>query len=1203
MLRHRLFQFLLAGVLALGAVFSASAQSDVAQVRGTVTDNTGAVIAGATVTIKSAATGFERSVTTNESGQFNLPQLRPTSYTVTVTQNGFTPQEATFELSLGQTRNLDFKLEAGGGTEIVNVSANADAAASIDSTSNRIGVNVTAREVKELPVNGRNYSQLQLLTPGAVNTGTGNFNEVRFNGRSNQQNQTRLDGVESTAIFDASPGYLTVQGSQFRLQTSLENVQEFRVDSSNYPAEYGTGTGGQINVIGKSGSNDFHGAVFHYFRNNALDARNFFDGADKSPLRLNQFGGSFGGRIIKDRLFFFGSFEALRQRAGFNIIEATPSATSRLFVTGVQPGGLANQTPAWTAAATALGFNPAAFTQAQFDQINNLRTLGVINAFPIGTGPEIAGGGFTGTQPALQEVRRNFSSALNENAVNFRVDGKINDRFNGYVRFNSDYGDINAPDGTSGRTLRGRQEFFNVVASLTQLYGGAIVNETKFGVNRPRTDLRTNFSASGISGLDIASTLFNISGNIVNPGVNGGSQTGFVAPGGLTRQSSAGNGRAQPIDPISYSVIDNLSFSVGNHNLKFGGEYRRISSKFDQLGGLQFTYGSLRDFLLNQNATFSFIGDLSAPGNFSIQTNPVTTFQRTQGGVSDARQFFLIGYGQDEWRIRPNITLSYGLRYEYYSPIREANDRAIIYDVARSGTTLNPLRDPRSTNLYNAVKTNFAPRFGVTWAPEIFKGKTVVRLGGGLFYGPGQQEDLIQPIESNVYRATGSLATGITPTNVQSVTSTTTPVANFTPRVYDTNGYRVPERVVQYGLSIQQELPGNTVVTIGYVGSQGRNLFLRNVTNTILPGTATILDGAAIPTGVGIVNITNAAGQVIAVRTIRQQSIINQRFNTTTGAFEAANGQVVSPFGEMDYKTSGGTDSYNALQIGITRRFSKGLTINGQYAWSHSIGNTQGSNDANTVQDPFNFDADRGNNTFDIRHSANFSVLYELPFGAGRAFKLSGIANVLLGDWQVGGVYNGRAGKPINVFISRPDVVIQNPTTGEVRALPSTISSSAPLPTGFVAVINTPGGNSTRATRRPDLVPGVNPISVVGGNLLFLNPQAFTTPRPGTYGNLARNAIFGPSFHQFDLTFQKRFSLTERIKLEFRAEIYNLLNRANFDNPPANLPAVFNSGFQPGAAFSTQTAGQTFGVLNGTVGRIVGLGTQRQSQFSLRLSF
>lgn len=1203
MLRHRLFQFLLAGVLALGAVAAAAAQGDNAQVRGTVTDNTGAVVAGATVTIKSTATGFERSVTTNESGQFNLPQLRPTTYTITVTQNGFQPQEATIELSLGQTRSVDFKLEAGGGSEVVDVSANADAAASIDSSSNRLGVNVTAREVKELPVNGRNYSQLQLLTPGATNVGTGNFNEVRFNGRSNQQNQTKLDGVESTAIFDASPGYLTVQGSQFRLQTSIENVQEFRVDSSNYPAEYGTGTGGQINVIGKSGSNDFHGGVFHYFRNNALDARNFFDGRSNSPLRLNQFGGSLGGRLIKDRLFFFGSYEGLRQRAGFNIIEATPSATSRLFVTGIQPGGLANQTTQWTAAATALGFNPATFTQAQFDQINALRTLGVINAFPIGTGPEIAGGGFTGTQPALQEVRRNFSSALNENAVNFRVDGKINDRLNGYVRFNSDYGDIGAPDGTSGRTLRGRQEFFNVVASLSQIYGGAIVNETKFGVNRPKTDLRTNFSASGITGLDISSTLFNISGSIVNPGVNGGSQTGFVAPGGLTRQSSAGNGRAQPVDPISYSVIDNLSFSTGNHNLKFGGEFRLIRTRFDQLGGLQFTYGSLRDFLLNTNATFSFIGDLSLPGNFSIQTNPITTFQRTQGGFSEGRQFYLIGYGQDEWRIRPNVTLNYGLRYEYYSPLKEANNRAIIYDAGRSGTGLNPIRPASETDFYTAVKTNFAPRVGITWAPEFFKGKTIIRLGGGLFYGPGQGEDYIQPIESDVYRATGSLATGITPANVQSVTSTATPVGNFTPRAYDTRGNRVPERVAQYGLSIQQELPGNTVVTIGYVGSQGRNLFLRSVTNTILPGAATILDGTPIPTGVGIVNITNATGQVIAVRTIRQQTLINQRFNSATGAFEVANGQIVSPYGEVDYKTSGGTDSYNALQLGITRRFTKGLTINGQYSWSHSIGNTQGSNEATTAQDPFNFGGDRGNNTFDIRHNVNLSVLYELPFGAGRAFKLSGVANVLLGDWQIGGVYNGRSGKPINVLISRADVVIQNPTTGEVRALPGTINATTPLPTGFFAVINTPGGNASRSTRRPDLVPGVNPISVIGGNLLYINPQAFTTPRPGTYGNLSRNAIFGPSFHQFDMTFQKRFSLTERIKLEFRAEIYNLLNRANFDNPPANLPSVFNSGFQPGTAFSTQTAGQTFGVLNGTVGRIVGLGTQRQTQFSLRVSF
>jgi hypothetical protein len=1206
MLSRSFFERFALSVLAFLALsFSAFAQQDAGQIQGVVRDSAGAVIGGATVTIRSEALGVERTVTTNESGAYVAPQLRPGAYTVTVTQTGFTTAQADVEVGLSQNRAVDLQLEIGQSSEVVNVTANLEAA-TVDASSNRLGVNVTAREVKELPVNGRNYSQLQLLTPGATNTGVGNFNDIRFNGRSNQQNQTRLDGIENTAIFDASPGYLTVQGSQFRLQTSLENIQEFRVESSNYPAEFGTGTGGQVNVVGKSGSNDFHGSLFYYGRNDKFDARNFFDGANKSPLRLNQFGGSFGGRLIKDRLFFFGSYEGLRQRAGFNIIEATPSTTARDFV-----NFFGTSDPRGDAAAAALGItfaNPTDRSNA-VARVAQLRALGVINAFPVGTGAAFAGGGFAGSAPALQSVLFNQNSKLDENSFSVRFDGKISDRLNGYVRYQRATGDLAAPDGVSGRFLAARQEADNLVASVTQIYGARFVNETKFGYNRPLAGLRTQFPSVAGSTVDFSRTLFNISGAIVNPGVNGGASTGIVSPGGLTRQSSAGNGRSQPVDPRSFSFIDNLSVSLGAHTLKFGGEARINQVNFDQLGGFQFTYGNLRDFLLNQNVTASFIGDLSLPGDFQIATNPVTTVTRPRGGMSEARQYYLIGYGQDEWRIRPNVTINYGLRYEFYSAVNEANDRAVIFDVGAGR-----LLDPRTTDFYRASKKNFAPRLGITYSPTLsflpdaLKGKTVIRAGGGLFYGPGQFEDLIQPIESDVFRSGQNFAS-LDANSVSRVSSTTLPVTNFQPRAFD-RAYRVPERVGQFGVSIQQELPGNTVLTIAYVGSQGRNLFLRSITNQILPGQTTILDGTAIPGGFGIVNRVNAAGRVVGVTTVRQFSLLNMRTNPTTGVPEANVGTIVNPFGEIDFKTSGGTDSYNALQIAVNRRFTKGLTLGGQYTYGHSIGNTQGANEAQTAQDPNNFAAERGNNTFDIRHSVNLTALYELPLGKGRKFDLDGLADKFLGGFQVGGVFNARSGTPLDIRITRPDVVIMNPTTGVVGALPATVNAANPLPAGFIAVVNTPGGNASRNTRRPDIVPGVDPFLNGGNELLFLNPAAFTTPRPGTFGNLARNALFGPRFFQFDFTVQKRIALTERMNLEFRTEIYNLFNRANFANPPATLPSVLGtiaadgttSSPQPGQSFSTLNAG-VFGNINSTVGRTVGLGTNRQIQFSLRFNF
>ncbi len=1194
-------------LFALLAGPAALAQQDQAKLEGVVRDANRAAVPGATVTIRLLSLNIERTTTTSEDGIYAFQQLRPGSYMLTVTSTGFQTANVTdLVLGVGQTRVLDVALQAGDVTAAVTVTS--DGAATIDTSSNRLGVNVTAAEVEELPVNGRNYSQLYLTAPGAINTGTGNFDNIRFNGRANQQNQSKLDGIENTAIFDASPGYLTVQGSQFRLQTSLENVQEFRVDSSNYPAEYGTGTGGQINIIGKTGSNEFHGSLFHYLRNDALDARNFFDTDRKSPLRLNQFGGSVGGRIVRDKLFFFTSFEGLRQRAGFNVIELTPSDWVREFIAS---GG--------TARRTELGISAAAATEAaaRIADLNNLR---VINSFPIGSGARLALGGVSN---GAQFVQTNRTASLDENAFSLRFDGRINNNLTWFARYQQDPGELVSPDGTTGRLLVATQKPRHFVGSLQQIFGTNVINETKFGINSAPTTLATQFPDVG-SAIDFSSVAIGLSGSIVQPGINGGAPTGVASPGGLTRQSSAGNGRAQPIDAITYSITDSLAWTRGNHSMKFGGEVRLLRVQFDQLGGTQLTYGNLLDFVLNRNLTGSFIGDLSGAGDFRIATNPVTTFSRPLSGFHKGDQYYLIGYAQDEWRFRPNLTVNYGLRYEYYSANTEADNRVIQFD---AGT--GRLLAPGEQALYKSSKANFAPRLGFTWAPERFNGKTVIRAGGGIYYGPGQYEDLIQPIESDVFRTTRSgLALG--PTTLATIADTSRVQTAFTPRAYDVNGYRVPERVGQYGLSIQQELPGNTVLTVGYVGSQGRNLFQRSITNKIFPTTGVIGPNDPLPAGIGVINRCSVAlvsgqctGQIASVTTVREFDIVGFAINQDTGVITPNANSRLQPYGEIDFKTSGGRDNYNALQIAINRRFTQGLTLGGQYVWGHSIGTTQGSNEANTTQDPFSFENERGNNTFDVRHSANFSVLYELPFGKGKRYDSAGIGNAVLGNWQIGGMYNGRSGLPVNVLLTRADVVIQCVRTGgcptgvagQANIAQGTVGRlpSGALPPGFIAVVNTPGGNASRNTRRPDVVAGVNPVISDGGLRVF-NPAAFTIPQPGAYGNLSRNAIYGPNFHQFDLTLQKRFPITEDVNIEFRTEIYNVFNRANFANPPVtiseNLPNItfasgvttVGAGFQPGQALTPASVGN-FGVLNSTVGRTVGLGTNRQIQFALRLNF
>ena len=305
---------------------------------GTVVDPSGSSVSGATVVARNERTGEERVVVANADGRYVLTGLRPSVYTIKVTFQGFAPVEYTgVQLAAAQEFPLDLTLQAAGVTEAVTVKGNATA---MDLSSARIGVNVTEREVQNLPVNGRQMSQLMLQAPGSQNAGTGTWNDVRFSGRANQQNVIKFDGVEGSAIIDAAPGNIAGQiSSPFKLQASLENVQEFRVESNNYPAEFGTGTGGQVSVITKSGSNRVSGSLFEYYRNDKFDAPNYFDSTrntdgsviqelPKSELSQHQFGGSIGAPIMKNRAFLFASYEGYRLDAGVNFVEAAPSAAA-----------------------------------------------------------------------------------------------------------------------------------------------------------------------------------------------------------------------------------------------------------------------------------------------------------------------------------------------------------------------------------------------------------------------------------------------------------------------------------------------------------------------------------------------------------------------------------------------------------------------------------------------------------------------------------------------------------------------------------------------------------------------------------------------------------------------------------------------------------------------------------------------------------
>src|SRR5215213_5482573 len=573
--RRLLLVVLTVAVVFLTGFLPARAQQDQGRIGGVVKDSNGAVVPGASVLVKNERTGEERTATSTESGSYFVSGLRPSVYAITAAAQNLTVRATSIQLLAGQELNLDLALQATGVEAKVDIVAAADSG--IDTGSAAMGVNVNPREVEALPLNGRQLSQLYLQAPGSVNSGSGTFGDIRFSGRAVQQNVIRYDGIEGSAIIDASPGNLNGEvPSPFRLQSSLENVQEFRVDSNNFPAEFGTGTGGQVSVVTKSGSNAFHGSLFEYIRNDVLDAANFFDNiiGQKASLRLNQFGGSLGGPIYRNKLFFFFSYEGYRLRAGVNSIEAVPGLASRLCAAPFGTGS-----------------------------INcNATSVTLLPAFRSPDAAIIA----TGSGSNLFDVAQlQANSSVNENSAALRLDYKLNNKHSTYFRFFRDQGSNDQPEGVTGRRVAIKAVPQNGVLAVQSLLSPTLLNEFKLGYNSAYT--RINGQAPTIAGFDLSSAVINISGNTANFALPGqGTSAGTATPGGLVRANSATNGRGQPYTPYSLSFVDSINWTRENHNAKFGGEFRMIRLYTDRLGGTTYTYSNLNSFLTNTRSRSSF---------------------------------------------------------------------------------------------------------------------------------------------------------------------------------------------------------------------------------------------------------------------------------------------------------------------------------------------------------------------------------------------------------------------------------------------------------------------------------------------------------------------------------------------------------------------------------------------------------------------
>ena len=693
------------------------------------------------------------------------------------------------------------------------------------------------------------------------------------------------------------------------------------------------------------------------------------------------------------------------------------------------------------------------------------------------------------SNPLLALATLETEANQKEHSGSFRLDQRFSNSQMSYLRVLYSNGDLNTPDRTvTPRRVRAKQQPLNVVLNHQSIAGGHLINELKLGFNRPQYSAVAFADSPGYDPTQVS-----LSGTVNSQSIDARGSTGIARSGLLVRATSNASTNGQLYNPRSISLSDALTWTRGAHTFKFGGEYRNIESQFRFLGSTEITYNGINEFIDNRPAQVAL--NLESP-TFTPQ------------------QYYLIGFAQDSWRPTSRLSLELGLRYDFYSVVKEKDGQARPFFVEDNAF------GPDGGAFYNPDKNNFAPRLSAVYQ---WNDKTAIRTGFGIFYGPGQFEDRIQPIENFIDRR-----------RVQAAD-------------IPSNGLAFP---VDPG-----ELPQPALGSRLHARAAGRVQHAVRREPLARAAGRNQRDGRDTPAARGA-TCSSAASRIRWTSTRGSGRCRASARSTTrrSGCLDglAINGNAISGCGKA---------SYNALQLSATRRFRSGLTGGLQYQYSRNEGTTQGSNEAATTQNTFDYNTEFGTNPQDIPHTFNGSLVYQLPFGGA-----------LAGGWRVGAIVNARSGVPINVTINRPD----NKTINGVT------------------VTNIPGGNS-RGTQRPDVVAGVNPYLKDG--VRWLNPAAFTTPQPGTFGNLERNALRGPGFWQVDFMASKDFRFGSNQGIQIRAEVFNILNHLNYENPAAVLPDG-----TAGAPFTDAQAG-TFGYMLGPLNRTVGLGTARQTQISLRYLF
>jgi hypothetical protein len=1053
---------LLALVVLCGSI--ALAQETTATVSGTVKDESGAVVPGVTITVKNVATGVARTVTTEAEGRYTVPQLPPGNYQLEAGLAGFqTEVRSGIELTIGRRATLDVTLKVGSVGEKVEVVGEAPL---VETASAGLTGLVGDKQIRDLPLNGRNFVSLTLLETGVVESraaGTssvvGGGVKLNFNGARSDYNNYMMDGTSMNSVNQQAIGGASGQAM------GVETIQEFQVLTTNFSAEFGRAGGGVINIVSKSGTNELHGSLFEFLRNDKLDARRFFDVGDVPPFKRNQFGLVLGGPLKKDKTFIFGGYEGLRERLGQTLIANVPTAEARL---GQLPAPLPPVTVAESVKPYLLLWPLPNGTRRNSD----------------GTGDYISA----------------LSQPTTQNFAQIRIDQNQSDKDSFFVRYTIDDSTLDNPQPvpTYLATDTSRSQFLTLAE--TRIFSAKLLNSFRFGFNRSTV----KYDQAPINPLAADPNLAFIP-NLPVPFLGNLGISGVAEPGGQTNRPK------HRLDNV-FQFLDTVSINTDRHSLKIGGEYQRIQTNENDTNRGQgvYSFPSLTAFL--QGAPTAF--DSPTPGD---------TF------IRGWRHDLVAAFVQDDFRIKPHFTWNIGLRWEFTTDPTEVNGRTSHYENLMGLSGSGPIdRVVVGGPLYKLPKANFGPRTGFAWDVN-GDGKTSIRGGFGQYYqmlfrNYFFSSRILPPFLTNI-SANPPLLQFPHPFGGLSTSSTTAPQMEQ----WEDNSQPY---ILQWNLNVQRQLDSATVVTLGYVGTRGLHLGRFTSPNVAIP-------------------------------TIQPDG----RF------FYPAGSQRRDPnFTNLTFKSLSSESRYNALQLKVARRASKGLQIQGSYTWSHSMdySSSQLSGDYSNTnafpQNPYDIkNTEWANSSFDLRHVLTVNYTYTLPFGAN----MTGVGGKLLQGWQTTGIFNVTPGVPINV---------EN-ASGLNR--------------------DRSGGNSNSS--RPDLRPGfsVNPIEgttagcpgVAAGQKLgtpdlYFDPCAYQLQELGYYGNVGRNTLTGPGLMTFNFGLTKNTAIGEGRNLQFRAEAFNLFNRANFDIP---AHTVFNNNN---------------GVRVGTAGRITNVSTSgRQLQFGLKLTF